>query len=88
MTFLSFYFGCTVFDANGEAGVAQGCVIDVNGFYPNGDQTGVATYGFNAPNAEASPMQKAVLPIMFLGLKNITFGMLAIEVSKGLSEKY
>lgn len=71
---LSFYFACNLFDAQGAADAAQGCVISVNGYYPDGNQTGVATYGFADFNPTAAPMVKALLPLTFWGVQNVTFG--------------
>ena len=46
----------------GEAAVADACVISVNGYDTKGNPVGEQTFAFPAPNVENSPMVKAYLP--------------------------
>lgn len=55
-------------------GIAQQCVTSVYGYYPNGNPTGVATYGYSVVNAAASPMMLAILPLNFFGIQNVSIG--------------
>lgn len=74
----SFYYACSGNTGTTAATAAEACTVAVQGYFVDGTETAEERYVY-APNT-ASPtnaMAQAVLPATFVGLQNVTFGLVS-----------
>ncbi|KAK5121802.1 hypothetical protein LTR85_004677 [Meristemomyces frigidus] len=74
----SFFFACSENTGTTAASEAESCTIAVQGFYVRGQETPEARFQFAANMASPNnPMVLAELPVTFVGLQNVTFGIVS-----------
>jgi hypothetical protein len=71
-----FYFGCGLFDETPEVGLSTGCTITVTGYYLDGSQAPVQTYGYSPDKSMKATLDRAELSTAYYaGLVNVTFAL-------------
>lgn len=70
---VEFFYACAVLD-NGIP-VPTGCIVEVFGYDVFGNQVGSASYAYAPTNQVLTIMNRAILPLYYIGLQNVTIAV-------------
>jgi len=82
---LSFFFSCSLDQAQSAVTTNEGCDISVTGYNAAGKMVGEGSFNYAPTSLVNPPFVKAVLPSTFVGLVNVTFAVSTATVATSLT---